>query len=205
MADIKNRIACFFDGFNFYHSLKVSYRKYPWLDYRKLAEALTPKTRTLAGVVLFTAYPKWKPDSYNRHKAYLSALKTKNVEIVMGKFYRKERHCNSCGSSYETHEEKQTDVNIAVNLFTWAMQDRFDEIVIGTSDSDLIPAIKAMDQEFPHKFITLLFPIGRRSWEMEQLGFKIMRTKEKVLRNCQLPDDVHLPGGQVISRPTGWR
>ena len=199
------RVVYFFDGFNIFHSLKYKYRKYLWLDYRKLAEVLTPKTRTLKNVVLFTAYAKWMPESHKRHETYLSALRARNVEIIWGKFYLKERKCHLCGSTYKTHEEKQTDVNIASNLLTWAMQDRFDEIVLGTGDSDVIPALKALNSEFPHKLITILFPIGRRSMEMAGLGFKVMRTKEKTLQNCQFPDDVHLPDGSVVSRPANWR
>ncbi len=205
MAKQGSRIVYFFDGFNFFHSLRHNYRKYLWLDYWKFAEVLTPKTRTLKNVVLFTAYPKWLPESHKRHKTYLSALRARNVEIIWGKFYLKERKCHSCGSLYKTHEEKQTDVNIATNLLTWAIQDRFDEIVIGTADSDLIPAIKALNSEFPHKLITILFPIGRKSIEMAGLGLKTMRTRERNLRDCQLPDKVFLPDGSIVSRPLSWR
>ena len=42
LAKQAGRIVYFFDGFNFFHSLRDKYRKYLWLDYRKLAEVLTP-------------------------------------------------------------------------------------------------------------------------------------------------------------------
>jgi len=194
----------FFDGFNFYHSLKEKHREYLWLDYWRLAEIFTPKTNKLSNVLLFTTYAKWRPESYMRHKKYLSVLRSRGVEIILGKFYKKMRGCQICGNLYEAHEEKQTDINIAVSMLTWAIQDRFDELVIGSADSDLIPAIKALRSAHPDKKITLLFPLGRKSFDLKNLGLKVMHVKKKHLASSQLPREVRMNDGSVVKRPVNW-
>ena len=203
----KKRIVFFFDGFNFYHSLKDNrkYWDFLWLDYRKLAELFTPKTCILQDVVYFTAYTLWKPNSKRRHQDYIRVLTIKGVSVIFGKFKTRDRFCKVCHQKYLGHEEKQTDVNISVNILLWALHDRFDEIVLSTADSDILPAVKALKQEFPHKILTLLLPIGRRSNELEGLADKVMYVKEKHLRASQFPNDVKLPDGSTIHRPGKWR
>ena len=52
------RVAVFVDGFNVYHALDDhrKYRKYKWLDYRKLANRYVIGDDSLTQVLLFTAY-----------------------------------------------------------------------------------------------------------------------------------------------------
>jgi len=200
------KIVFFFDGFNFYHSLKEKkeYWDFLWLDYQRLAELFTPKTNILSEVVWFTAYATWKPQSERRHKDYARALMTRGVTIILGKFKTRDKFCKLCHRKFIGHEEKQTDVNIAVNLLVWAREDRFDEIVLCTADSDLLPAIKALKKDYPHKTLTLLFPINRRSYELESFADKIMHVKEMHLRASQFPDEIKLPDGSIIHRPSNW-
>ena len=199
------RVVFFFDGFNFYHSLKHRYRKYLFLNYRRLAELFVPKKDHLEAVVYFTAYATWKKDSERRHREYVRLLRVQDVEVTFGKFKTRDRHCKLCGKTYQGHEEKQTDVNIAVNVLTWAFEDRFDELVLCTADSDIIPALRVLKKDFPHKRLTLLFPIGRSSYELGHYADKMMYVKEKHLKAAQFPSQVHLPNGSVISRPSKWR
>ncbi|MBR2082614.1 MAG: NYN domain-containing protein [Elusimicrobiaceae bacterium] len=49
------------------------------------------------------------------------------------------------------HEEKLTDVNIAIYLLEIALKNTVDEAVIVSADSDLIPAILAIKRNFPGK------------------------------------------------------
>jgi uncharacterized LabA/DUF88 family protein len=204
MTSSPTRVVYFFDGFNFFHSINEHDRTLLWLDYVKLARVLTPKSKSVEKVVLFTAYATWKPASCKRHKLYLSALRAKGIEIVWGKFYKKPRTCHKCHQTFNTHEEKQTDVNLAVNLLSWAIKDKFDEIVLGTADSDLIPAILAMNDLFPEKNVKILFPIGRNSIDLRALPNDVMTTKEKTLKSCQLPNDITLLDGKVVSRLGLW-
>ena len=201
------RIAYYFDGFNFYHSLqsnvlKPRYKDFKWFDYNKLCNVLTPKSKTISGIYYFSAYREWKTDSYRRHKNYVNALKTTGVQPVLGKFKKVTRHCVICGATSDKyHEEKQTDVNIALYLLRGALLDEYDTAILCTADSDLIPAIKEVKKYSPLKKIGVLIPIGRKSFDLENEADFTMRIKEKHLKTCQLPNEI---ASTNIKKPPEW-
>lgn len=45
----------------------------------------------------------------------------------MGKFKEKDRSCNICSSMWNAHEEKETDVNIALYILDEAYQNHLTE------------------------------------------------------------------------------
>ncbi|MBF0551357.1 MAG: NYN domain-containing protein [Deltaproteobacteria bacterium] len=197
----------FIDGFNVYHSLKCNpaYHKYLWLDFRTLAERFTKKRDTIVGVYYFTAYATWKPFSMERHKALISALKSRGVKFVLGKFKLTEKYCKNCETGFLAREEKQTDVNIAVNLFKKAHDDNYDQAILITSDSDLVPAIKAVRQSFPKKRVQILFPIDRWSQELQSVCNTWRKIERKDLSQSQFPEEVMLSSGIVLTRPQTWK
>ena len=71
-------------------------------------------------VFYFSAYATWIPAAYARHRVYVAALESVGVTPIMGNFKQKTRSCNSCGASWLTHEEKETDVSIALNMLNVA-------------------------------------------------------------------------------------
>jgi len=200
------RIAYFFDGFNNYHAIdeEECYHKYKWLDYYKLAEIFTKKSQHIASVTYFTSYCNWKSESKKRHQDYVSALRTRNVNIIFGKFKRKTRKCKLCGGiSNNYYEEKQTDVNIALYILKGAFLDEYDTAVLSTADTDLIPVIKTLRSMPIFKRIGILFPIKRDSIELKNEADFIMRIKKKHLKGCQLPDEI-IVGVKKINRPKEW-
>ena len=90
---------CFYiDGFNVYYALNGNhsldsfpYRKYKWLNYRKLAESVIGQKDTIAGIFYFTSFVKWKtPDVVHRHKQYIKVLRKVGVETIQGRFMGKD-------------------------------------------------------------------------------------------------------------------
>lgn len=59
-------------------------------------------------------------------------------------FAAKEQHCSRCGATFQSHEEKMGDVNIAVELLSDAEDDVFDTAIIASTDSDLTPPVTAV-------------------------------------------------------------
>lgn len=137
------------------------------------------------------------------------ALEWKEVEVVLGKFKRRHRKCKVCGQIYKSHEEKQTDVNIAIRLFRGAMDNVFDTAMIVTADGDLIPAIEAVKKSFPSKKIGLIVPIGR--WditdELRNICDFSREMKPKDLRDSQFPDTIVVDPtkGTILHRPPNWK
>jgi uncharacterized LabA/DUF88 family protein len=207
------KIAFFVDGFNLYHSLDyftsgpnpLQYRRYKWLNLYKFASLFVGKLDTLGEVLLFTALATWDPAKVARHKLFIKANESVGVSVVYGEFKRKEKRCLLCKKRYPSFEEKQTDVNIALALFQYAVKDKYDRAVIVSGDTDLIPAIKAVRSTFPAKQIGVIVPIGRSSEDLlKQADFRF-KMREHHLASSRFPDQVHLVDKSIIECPANWR
>lgn len=200
-----NRVIAFVDGFNLYHSLadNPDYHKYKWLDIRKLIEIFVPR-KELKGVYYFTALTTWNSEKVGRHKILIRALEQTGIDIVYGQFRRKDRYCPHCHKSYASREEKQTDVNIAIQLFRLAIEDRYDTALILSGDSDLLPSIRAVKSTFASKRIGVLIPIGRRAEELKNECDFHTRIREKNLAKCLFADPLILPDGASLAKPSQW-
>ena len=122
----------------------------------------------------------------------------------MGQFKQKARCCNKCGTSWVAHEEKESDVNIAINLLHHAHIDSFDKAQIITADSDLCPAIRLVKQHFPHKPIDVLVPPGRYDISRELRGLVTARKiKQKHLARNLLPEVIR-DGNILVNRPAKY-
>ena len=197
---------CFYiDGFNVYYALEENpaYHKYKWLNYRKLAESVIGAKDTIGGIFYFTTIVRWHPDGVERHERYIKALRSVGVETVQGRFLKKEILCHKCHKRFKTHEEKQTDVNIALKVLSDAIDNLYDKVLIISADSDLLPVIKSVQRHAPEKEIGVMFPIGRSSFELRQNASFRRKMSEKLLQDCQFPDKVKI-GDTIISRPDNW-
>jgi uncharacterized LabA/DUF88 family protein len=179
-----NRVSFFIDGFNVFHSLDSEkiYHKYKWLDLSSLAKCFVSSKDTVVDIYYFTSYAEWEPAKKARHQLLIRALTMKGVKIVFGKFKLRDKKCRLCHKTYQTFEEKQTDVNISIKLFQCAHNDTFDTAILMTGDSDIVPAIIAVKETFPAKRIGLVIPIGRSAEEIKKACDFHMKMKEKHLR-----------------------
>ena len=204
---------CFYiDGFNVYYALNgdpslksFPYRKYKWLDYRKLAESIIGQRDTITGIFYFTAFVRWKtPAVVYRHKQYIKALRSVGVETIQGRFMDKHIKCHNCNKHFLTHEEKRTDVNIALKLLGDAFDDLYDKALIISADSDLLPVIQTVHKYFPDKEIGVMFPIGRTSFDLRQHADFRRKMRKNLLQDSQFPDEIKV-GSEIIKRPNSWR
>ncbi len=209
---------CFYvDGYNVYHALNddcfpyknkphtpdYRYRKYKWLNYNKLALSIIGPQDTIENIYYFTAFAKWRPGSFRRHKKYIKALRAEGVKVVQGHFMRTYIECHNCKTEFLTHKEKGTDVNIALQILKDALDDIYDRAILISSDSDLLPAIEAVHKYAPDKEVGVMFPIGRRSYHLEDGTDFRRRMNEKLLQKCQFSDDLQV-GTSTITKPKHW-
>jgi uncharacterized LabA/DUF88 family protein len=61
----------------------------------------------------------------------------------------RERKCPLCLKHYQAHEEKKTDINIAITLLADGVADKFDTALILSGDSDLAPVTTKLKQLCP--------------------------------------------------------
>lgn len=201
------RLMVYVDGFNLYHGLHDAYgHRMLWLDLVKLAKSLRPTSR-LVGVKYFTASVLNEPQAQSRQDTYINALKAKDpdlLEVVMGRYTSKQRTCRTCGASWTLYEEKETDVNIAVNLVADASAKRAESFMVISADSDVAPAVRMAKSQNPGAFFVAAFPPRRSSSELKALmpaSFSIARSK---LAQSLLPETVHGEKGTRHRRPPKW-
>jgi uncharacterized LabA/DUF88 family protein len=206
------KIVVFIVGFNLYHALNYfegpnhsRYNRYKWLNLHRLASLFVGRLDSFERVLLFTALATWDQQKVARHKLSLRANEAVGVSVVYGEFKRKDKRCRLCHGHYTTFEEKQTDVNIALNLFQLAVKDEYDRAIILSGDTDLIPAMKAVRSTFPQKQIGVIIPIGKSSNDMlKQADFRF-KMREHHLSSSRFPDRIPLADGSTLDCPLGWK
>lgn len=135
---------------------------------------------------------------------FVKALESRGVTPVMGAFKAKTQECKTCGATWIRHEEKETGVNIALQMVIRARRNEYDRALILSADSDMAPAVRAVIQKFPEKRIRVLTPVGRsHSWELYNLvGNKnCANLKRSHLEECLLPETLLDTGGNELVRP----
>lgn len=201
-------VICYIDGFNLYHGLRSKgWRKYYWLDLWALAERFLKPGQTLVEVVYCTTLIKDDPSGQQRQLTFIDALKAHRpgIKVVYGHYLAKDQRCFKCGNTYTRHEEKMTDVNIAVELLRDAHDDAFDTALVVSADSDLAPPVEAVVTRFPAKRVIVIAPPDRQSKKLESVASASFRLGRKTLQDSQLPDEYTKPDGYVLRRPPSWK
>jgi hypothetical protein len=165
MEDKKKTIVII-DGFNLYHAIADLRKPYlKWLDLWALSSALAHPTRDeLVGVFYCSAYATWFPEKCRRHQIYVSALKATKVTPILGQFKEKRLSCKSCRAKWIGHEEKESDVNLAIHLVHMAHMGIYDKAIVITADTDITPAITMVRETFPLKEVFVAIPKARKRY-----------------------------------------
>ncbi|GAB7141404.1 hypothetical protein RsTz2092_13920 [Deferribacterales bacterium RsTz2092] len=194
-----SEVSFYIDGFNLYHSLKDFAPDCRWLDLWALCSKFLKPDEEIVAIYYFTAYTMWNASKFKKHKDYVKALQSTGVKPIYGKFKKVDRYCNLCHRQYSTHEEKRTDVNVALYLFESAMKDEFDKAIVVSGDSDLIPSIEMIQRDFPNKKVGVLIPLGRKAKEIQNVAdFSLKITREHI-ESSLFPKNV-----EAVSAPEKW-
>lgn len=176
------RTIYYVDGYNlFYGALK--HTPYKWLDLPRLLHDRIGRTEnpecTLECVKYFTAPVKTKVatrgqdalTAQHRYHRALSTLYPDKIQIISG-YYSLERglplrYRNPPDKTDRVAvwnlEEKQTDVNIALTSYRDMAKGKVDQLVFVSNDSDLVPALQAIRDDFDgYCRIGLITPIQKQ-------------------------------------------
>jgi len=130
----------------------------------------------------------------------VAALTARGVSPVLGNFKRKDRSCRTCGARWIGHEEKETDVNIALWLLNEAVSDSYDVAILVTRDSDIAPAVRMVRSNFPKKEIIIAAPPqAGHSTELIQAANGKMKITVAQVQRCLLPQTVYNADGAVAA------
>jgi hypothetical protein len=143
-----DRVIAYIDGYNLYYGLREKgWKRFYWLNLRRLAEQFLKPAQTLVETKYFTTIVKSPNDKRLRQQVFLEALQTvPEFSIFYGHFLSDPVVCRQCGHTYITHHEKMTDVNISVELMKDAFQDCFDLAFVVSADSDLVNPVRTVQQ-----------------------------------------------------------
>ena len=102
---------------------------------------------------------------------------------------------------YYTHEEKKTDVNIAVKIFEDAYLNDYDKAYIISWDTDIIPWIEAVKNNFPTKKFTAIIPVKAKwKWISKVCGDRILMTEPEIKASL-FPDEIIKSDWTKIVKP----
>lgn len=198
------RVVVYVDGFNLYHALdELRDDSLKWLCLRRLSESILRPDEALRTVKYFSAYATWLPDAMLRHRAYVQALQCEGVKFIEGKFKKKFLRCKICKAQYQTHEEKETDVNIGIHLIRDTFENIFDRAIVISADTDMDSAIAMARSIAGTKQVDVVCPPGRfaRARSLKPL-FELQKGK---IRAARLDDSYTLGGGRVVTVPAKYK
>lgn len=216
------------DGFNFYKACLTG-SQHKWLNICSLFEEITRAIEPDSDLILvkyFTARVKGSycknPASPDRQSKYLIALQKFNsetIEVIEGthvEVFTAGKHVvdgvtTNNWLDFCKMEEKQTDVNIALNMYRDCSQRKCEQVVLVSNDSDLKTALAFIKEDFPEVRRGLIQPNqSRPSKTLADLSHWTRRgIQSEDLRRHQLPDEVEYKnlGGRKTKRskkPEGW-
>ena len=177
------RTACFVDGYNLFYGLLAG-TQYKWLDLPSLLAHIIHvehPENTLISVSFFTSGVK--PSLASRgnlskeaQDCYLRALIARGVSVTYGRhqlepgkaprFIDKKTPASRLDQvDIWKLEEKETDVHIAISMNRLAArqsglkpQERIQQLVLVSADTDMTPALQALREDFPELRIGVVLP-----------------------------------------------
>lgn len=197
------KTAFYIDGFNLYHSIDaLGNDRLKWLNLWKLAVSFLRPEDSLNRVMYFTAYMKWEPEKFQRHRAYVAALEASGVECIISEFQKTKRHCRQSNRSCGFHDEKKTDVEIATRILVDCHNGDIGRIILLTADSDQVPTVAAVRGVYTDTTITIACPPGRKriARELCSVAHDFREISEGRLLQCLFPRDVKDENGKTVAR-----
>lgn len=204
----KMRTACYIDGFNLYHAIDaLNDPSLKWTDLRSLAGSYVRDGDSLERVAFFTALNTWDAGKRGRHVNYINALEATGVDVIKSNFDRVNKWCYTHERWCKLREEKQTDVSIAIEMLSDCYSNAIERVLLITSDSDQVPAVKAIRARFESVVVLLVAP-PKRLTVARELGKTCSGITELTagkIRQHPMPIDVRDKRGRLVaSRPAAY-
>ncbi len=213
----KKKVNFYIDGFNFYFGLrrialmKPDWRKFYWLDIVKFCSGFLEKNEELGLVTYFTSRPNNR-EKMLRQNLLLNCnrkLYPTSLRVVYGRYAKKELKCNAIGGCkriYDDLEEKETDVNLAIQMIIDCYEKSCDKMVLISSDTDFVPPLKIIKDYHKHVETMILFPpAGQHSAHLSQIcpHNKDLEKQKPKWNKAILKDQVTV-NGKTYTKPESW-
>jgi hypothetical protein len=203
----KLRGGFYVDGFNLYHAiddLKKPYLK--WLSLRSLASRVARgHAHVVDRIVFCTAFFPGDFDKRKRHEAYNAAQIAEGVQVLLGHTTKEPMSCKACDHRWDQPREKETDINLALSIFSDVSSGRVDVVFLVTADTDQAATLRFVRRLYPAIKVVVVTPPGReKSKHLRDLSTANLALVEADLDAAVLPAMLHDPNGKLIVRPQSY-
>jgi len=200
----KERVCVYIDGFNLYFGIVEAGYNYKWLNLKKLGEGLLKPNQELLEIKYFTSRVSNNPDKQKRQTTFIEALDSIGVKVYYGQYQTDAVECNRCGNVWAKYNEKMTDVNIATQIIIDAYKDNYDMAMLISGDSDLVPPIKAVHENFKNKRVFVAFPPKRHNKSISLVAKGSLVIGRKKLADSRFDEEVKKRDGYILKKPKEW-
>jgi len=201
----KEKVVVYVDGFNLYFGmLEAGFENCKWLNLVLLVQNLLQPNQELVEVKYFTSSVSNNPEKQKRQITYIEALETVGVKIYYGNYQSDSIECKRCKNVWAKFNEKMTDVNIATQMLVDAYQDKYDMAMLVSGDSDLVPPIRAVHENFKNKRVFVAFPPKRHNQSVAIVAKGSLTIGRKKLVDSQLEEEVVKKDGYTLRKPKSW-
>lgn len=147
-TEAKQSVIVYIDGFNLYYGLhaKPQWKRYYWLDFVRLFDQFMSSNQELIAVKYFSALVSDMEKKDRQKKLFAANQENPRFQLTLGKYLKKKIKCPNCLTRFKTYEEKETDVRLATQIVSDALQHKCDIAIIVSADSDMIPAVEIAKQ-----------------------------------------------------------
>lgn len=219
-----NRVIFFIDGFNLYHSVVdasfdsgMKGKGTKWLDIASLCKSFLHLISTDAvceKIIYITAFAYHltnnDPNKILRHKLFALCLEDSGIEVITTQFKKKiHYHIIQINNRFEkrkfkSYEEKETDVALGVLMMHEIAQNNCDTIALITGDTDLLPALQVIKENYKNIQIIVIFPYKRKNRELQNYAHKYFKISKEQYFKHQFPDTLILKSGRNVNKPSSW-
>lgn len=208
----KPRAALYVDGFNLYHPIKAmgdDCNHLKWASLWQLGLNLTaPHEQELVKVLFCTAVPsvRQSPDKRDRHITFNAAQRACGVDIIEGHYVPENIEIDGVPTGEQKWTEKQTDINVALEMIFDGLDDLYDIALLLSADTDQVATARVFHER--------LSPLGKRmigvappnrSIPSGYSKFKVpeVKLKQYDIEQCIMPAILDHQGTQ-ITRPEAY-
>jgi len=215
------------DGFNLYYRLLRENRELRWLNLESFVKRFLDEKSELIAINYYTARVKGRidRDAPRKQQLYFNALESlPMVTIHEGNFTVHKTWAklvlppefepeldpgNELSEPYPEKvrfykvEEKGSDVNLGSHLVRDAFQNKYDQAVIVTNDTDLCEPVRIVREEVG-KPVGLLAPVDNPARSLKDVASWVKHVKKLDAGACQFPDRVRIPHRRPAVKPCDW-
>ncbi len=143
-----------------------------------------------------TDNPKWL------WNVFKSMCKMNKKDIKKPTKYNYHNNCVVCNTELYTHEEKETDVKIGIEIIADAYENKMDTIMVISADTDFTPALEKI-KNLHNKKIVILTPPHQKPM-LKHLANTSSKINRRILNKHLLPQAITLSNGRIITRPVQY-